>query len=265
MWVISVANTAGTFRFKRNLYAGSVRIGRAADNEIQLPGARVSRHHGRIDVEDGRLVYRDLNSRNGSFVAARRIEQPVGLTIGSVVDIGGYLITIEPDPEFSDPGHITERAAPEPVTAPVEPIDEQLSWPSPIELLTTVRAGMRNRQAAEQVAVQKRRERMDREWAQLLVAARQLRDHVSHDPRVVSFVFREDGREISVKLKDALRNGGHLYLILSRGHPDQRDADADEAVWIREIGGEDRRFTEPRHALEALVRHIAIHAGTAFS
>lgn len=265
MWVISVANTAGTFRFKRNLYAGSVRIGRAADNEIQLPGARVSRHHGRIDVEDGRLVYRDLNSRNGSFIETRRIEQPMPLTIGSVIDVGGYLVTIEPDPELRGLGHITERAAPEPVTAPIEPIDEQLSWPSPIDLLKTVRAGMRDRRAAEQIAARQRQERMDREWAQLLVAARQLRDHIGHDPRVVSFVFSDDGREISVKLKDALRNGGHLYLILSRGHPDQPDADADEAVWIREIGGEDRRFTEPRHALEALVRHIAVHVGASFS
>lgn len=263
MWVLSVANAAGTFRFKRNLYSGSVRIGRAADNEIQLPGERVSRHHARIDVEDGRLVFRDLNSRNGSFIQTRRVEQPTGLTIGAVVDIAGYRITVEPDPDTSGPGHIIERAAPEPITAPVEPIDQTLDWPSPIELLRSVSAGMRDRRAAEAAAARERRAHMDREWAQLLIAARQLRDHVRGDARVVAFDFADSGRELSVKLKDALHSGGHVYLIVSRGHPDQPQADADEAVWIREIGGEDRRFAEPRQALEALVRAIALHVGAA--
>ncbi|MEQ1440010.1 FHA domain-containing protein [Fontimonas sp. SYSU GA230001] len=257
MWVISVRNTAGTFRFRRNLYAGSVRIGRAADNEIQLPGAQVSRHHGRIDVEDGQLVYRDLGSRNGSQLDGRAIDAPVPLRIGAVVRIAGYEVEIEPDPALSAPGHFTEPVAPEPITAPVRPLDD--GAPSPIELLHTMRAGLREHASAEQEAARRRRERMDRIWARVRDAAQQLRDHVADDPRVAAFDFADDGREISLKLRDPLKNGGFLYLIVRRGHPELSEADADEAIWIREIGGEDRRYTEAQPVVEALVRCIATH------
>ncbi|MEW6168636.1 MAG: hypothetical protein AB1651_13205 [Pseudomonadota bacterium] len=74
-----------------------------------------------------------------------------------------------------------------------------------------------------------------------------------------AFELSEDRRERSVKLRNARRNGGSTYLILSRGYPDRPEADADDAVWLREIGGSDRRFADPRRALEALVRQIALH------
>ncbi|MFA5941613.1 MAG: FHA domain-containing protein [Sinimarinibacterium sp.] len=241
------------------MYAGSVRIGRAPDNEIQLPGTQVSRHHGRIDVESGRLVYRDLGSRNGSVVDARPVAQPVPLTIGATVQIANYEVTIEADPDMGTPGQFIEHAAPEPITAPVNPDVTDAIGPSPTELLATMRAGMRDRATADREAAQLRREQMDRSWARVLVAAHQLHDHVAHDPRVAAFAFSDDGREISLKLRDPMKNGGFLYLILRRGHPELPDADADEAMWIREIGAEDRRFTEAQPAIEALVRYIATH------
>lgn len=259
MWVISVRNTTGTFQFKRNLYAGSVRIGRASDNEIQLPGNQVSRHHGRIDVEDGRLVYRDLASRNGSTVNARRLDRPEPVAIGAVVRIANYEVTVEGDPDLATPGRLVEHASPEPITAPVHPDDADRIGPSPVELLRTMRTGMRDQSGAEQEAARKRHEQMERSWARVLAAARQLHEHVAHDPNVPLFVFSDDGREISLKLRDRLKNSGFLYLILRRGHPELPEADADEAIWIREIGGQDRRYTEPQQAIEALVRYIATH------
>lgn len=259
MWVIGVTNAVGTFRFRRNLYAGSVRIGRAADNEIQLPGARVSRHHGRIDVTEGRLLYRDLGSRNGSVVDGRPVAGPVPLTIGAVVQVGGYDIVVEPDPALAGPGHFTEQADPEPITAPVGPQEQDPTLPSPVELLATMRSGMHSRMTAEREAAQRRREQMDRRWQQVLANVRQLHEHLRTDPRVTAFVFSEDGNEVSVKLRDRFRAGRHVYLILRRGHPDLPTADADESIWIREIGGEDHRYVDAREAIEALVRQIAMH------
>lgn len=100
---------------------------------------------------------------------------------------------------------------------------------------------------------------MDHEWSQLLAAALRLREQLQGDGRMQAFELSEDRRERSVKLRNARRNGGSTYLILSRGYPDRPEADADDAVWLREIGGSDRRFADPRRALEALVRQIALH------
>jgi hypothetical protein len=59
------------------LSEGSLTIGRAADNDLVLADARVSRHHGRFAARAGRLVYTDLESLNGSFVNGERVAEVV--------------------------------------------------------------------------------------------------------------------------------------------------------------------------------------------
>jgi signal transduction histidine kinase len=46
----------------------SAGIGTAPDNEVKLSDPFASRHHGRLTLESGRWIYRDLGSRNGSVI-----------------------------------------------------------------------------------------------------------------------------------------------------------------------------------------------------
>ncbi len=55
----------------------SVQIGRALDNNIVIPDISVSRHHARIDFQDGKWVIKDLGSRNGIRVGDRFVTQHV--------------------------------------------------------------------------------------------------------------------------------------------------------------------------------------------
>jgi hypothetical protein len=48
-------------------------IGRGLDNDVVLEDASVSRHHAEVVRESGRTEIRDLGSRNGTWVNARRI------------------------------------------------------------------------------------------------------------------------------------------------------------------------------------------------
>jgi len=52
-----------------------ITLGRAKDNHIVLDDSRVSRYHGRIEIEGDfeRIIYRDLGSSNGSFLNGRKI------------------------------------------------------------------------------------------------------------------------------------------------------------------------------------------------
>jgi hypothetical protein len=65
------------------------RIGRERGLEIVINGRSVSKHHAELDVDDsGRLVLRDVGSKNGTFVDGRRIESavlkpPAVITFGS--------------------------------------------------------------------------------------------------------------------------------------------------------------------------------------
>jgi pSer/pThr/pTyr-binding forkhead associated (FHA) protein len=65
-----------------------ITIGRAPSATLVVPDAQVSRLHARIDLSDGVLSVRDLDSRNGTLVNARPIERPVALQDGDEIDVG---------------------------------------------------------------------------------------------------------------------------------------------------------------------------------
>ncbi len=57
---------------------GSVSLGRARGNTIEIDDEFVSSRHGRIDLEEGHFTYRDLGSKNGSVVRRGRREWQPG-------------------------------------------------------------------------------------------------------------------------------------------------------------------------------------------
>jgi len=65
-----------------------ITIGRVPPATLVIPDAQVSRVHARIDLTDGTLSIRDLDSRNGTLVNARPIDTPVRLHDGDEIDIG---------------------------------------------------------------------------------------------------------------------------------------------------------------------------------
>ena len=74
---------------------GTIRIGRALDNDVVLADDRVSRHHGQIGVRLGMLVYTDLGSTNGSFLNGSAVSE-IALGPGDTLELGSSTVTIEP-------------------------------------------------------------------------------------------------------------------------------------------------------------------------
>ena len=72
----------------------TVTLGRASDNTIVVADSRVSRHHGRISVRRGTLVYTDLGSTNGSRVNGTPIDEVV-LGIGDRIELGDTQLVVE--------------------------------------------------------------------------------------------------------------------------------------------------------------------------
>lgn len=69
-------------------------IGREADCQIVLDNARVSRHHARITVRDGRLLVEDLRSGNGTFINGRRLETPQVLMPGDELRLHDFSLRL---------------------------------------------------------------------------------------------------------------------------------------------------------------------------
>lgn len=80
-----------------NVRPGTIRLGRALDNEIVLADDKVSRHHGQIGIRLGMLVYTDLGSTNGSYLNGALVTE-IALGPGDVLAIGSSTVTVEPAP-----------------------------------------------------------------------------------------------------------------------------------------------------------------------
>jgi FhaA, N-terminal domain/FHA domain len=91
--IVLLVEVAGQALWAFPIVQSTVTVGRAPDNDLVLADDRVSRHHGRLAVQQGRLVYTDLQSTNGSFVNDGRVEQVV-LGLEDVVWIGGCRLTV---------------------------------------------------------------------------------------------------------------------------------------------------------------------------
>ena len=84
----------GTSERVLDLDGRTVTLGRATDNGLVLADGRVSRHHGRISVRRGTLVYTDLQSTNGSRVNGTSVDEVV-LGVGDRIEVGDTLLVIE--------------------------------------------------------------------------------------------------------------------------------------------------------------------------
>ena len=74
---------------------GTVRLGRARDNDVVLVDDKVSRHHGQMSIRLGMLVYTDLGSTNGSYLNGSAVTE-IALGPGDVLQLGSSTVTIEP-------------------------------------------------------------------------------------------------------------------------------------------------------------------------
>jgi hypothetical protein len=74
---------------RRFAFAGaSLTLGRSTDNDVTLVDTKVSRHHARVDLIDGRYLLRDLDSTNGTRLNGAELEAPTSLCSGDLIGLG---------------------------------------------------------------------------------------------------------------------------------------------------------------------------------
>ena len=68
-------------------------MGRDPDLELFLDSPSVSRRHAIIRVTEGQATVEDLGSKNGTFVADRRVDSKTPLADGDVIRVGSVPVT----------------------------------------------------------------------------------------------------------------------------------------------------------------------------
>jgi len=77
-----------------DLVEGAFVLGRDANAELVFSSPGVSRRHARIFVEDAIVTVEDLGSKNGTFVAGRRIDARTTIAAGDTIRIGSVELSI---------------------------------------------------------------------------------------------------------------------------------------------------------------------------
>ena len=78
-------------------------LGRAADNTVRLTDPAVSAYHARLSFQAGQWWLEDLGSRNGTTVNHLRLEGPLVVTYGDVIQLGGTAFVLAPGQPPSPP------------------------------------------------------------------------------------------------------------------------------------------------------------------
>ena len=89
----------------------TIAIGRTPTNHIVIKDERCSRSHAEVFHTEAGWIFRDLDSRNGSFVGGEPIEEDYTLKLGDVIRIGEIKLQFVEDISnvFSDGSSIIKK------------------------------------------------------------------------------------------------------------------------------------------------------------
>ena len=82
-----IIGQAGPLNGERWTIAESITIGRDADCDVMIPDRQVSRYHARLTPGEKGVLLEDLGSKNGTFYEGKRVEDPVYVQDGGLVQI----------------------------------------------------------------------------------------------------------------------------------------------------------------------------------
>jgi DNA-binding winged helix-turn-helix (wHTH) protein len=81
------------------LAEGNNIVGRGVDAAVWIDAPGVSRHHAQIVVRRGEAMLEDLGSKNGTYIAGRRLTTPHRLADGDQIRLGSVVVTFRvPEP-----------------------------------------------------------------------------------------------------------------------------------------------------------------------
>ena len=89
---------------------GSLKIGRAEDNQVVIKDDGVSRLHAELVLQNGSLWLQDSGSRNGIFVNGARVTSNMQLKVGDELTIANHTFAVR----WDDPDSKTKPTEGEP-------------------------------------------------------------------------------------------------------------------------------------------------------
>ena len=134
------SDTKGARKQSRVFPADTVTIGRGRDQSIILDDDGVSRNHARLEIADGKVLFEDLGSTNGSLLNGTQRIIRIDWRPGQRIRVGNYMLEVAfeaSDTTIIGPGRrplAQARLDPRPANHADQPVDGEWDWePSVVE------------------------------------------------------------------------------------------------------------------------------------
>jgi pSer/pThr/pTyr-binding forkhead associated (FHA) protein len=88
-----------------------VRIGRSADNEVQIDNMALSRYHASIEVVGGAHIIKDFGTPQGTFVNGEKITAHRALGDGDRIQLGKFALLFRTDKKPAPTADIRDEAS----------------------------------------------------------------------------------------------------------------------------------------------------------
>lgn len=97
--------TAGALAGKRFVVpdTGSLKMGRADDNQVVIADDGVSRFHAELLLQNGSLWMQDAGSRNGVFVNGNRVTTHLQLKVGDEITVAEHKFKVKWEGDADEP------------------------------------------------------------------------------------------------------------------------------------------------------------------
>jgi hypothetical protein len=82
-----IIGQVGPLNGERWTIAESITVGRDAECTVMIPDRQVSRYHARLTPAEKGVLLEDLGSKNGTFYEGKRVEDPVYVQDGGLIQI----------------------------------------------------------------------------------------------------------------------------------------------------------------------------------
>jgi EAL domain-containing protein (putative c-di-GMP-specific phosphodiesterase class I) len=108
VWILASANPSQQTSPLTVIHPIPFSIGRKSGNSLQLSSRAVSSQHAELDIHEGQLILKDLQSTNGTYVNGQRVSSPVVVKVDDLVQIADVAFRVRCDDHATATNTISE-------------------------------------------------------------------------------------------------------------------------------------------------------------
>jgi pSer/pThr/pTyr-binding forkhead associated (FHA) protein len=207
-------------------------------------------HMSYVDEPDSQpmaAVSGDPRPANGNVVSAVGTVLPAAASAPNQSAVARGAVPLNPESTLNQQEDVSGRYEPW-----AERVDENAP---PKNMVDNMLDAIRSHREQERTLQVRKKDKIDKEWKELVEAAQTLKKRVSNHPRVKFFDIARGNTEILIRIQREGDKTGQHTLLIARQHP--HNPSPHETIWLIESGRPDKHCDTAEAVMRDLMNTLA--------